>query len=512
MDRNSGSIYEGLNRNEGKRETPLQRLETTINERFKPTWMRNEKGLETQLAIPISTLQIETLIEEKEIPEDLESLFAVPNVARAHILRQEYFKKPDYKGGIVYIWPTRTCPVGCAHCMFGAPKSSEALKGRPGLRLTNDQTEKAIKFSNDMAADVVALSGGGEPLEERENVFKTISEVTAKNIQIITNGYWGTTPEEVNIFFEQLKSAFETRRQNGLPEAKFVLKLSLDEEHQLHLPLKNILNIVEEYSRGSFPFVFEIRLKSIFREDKTVDEFLRTMQESYPGTKVEEIDLYKIKISLPTGQELLITFKNKVTSGRGAVKQMDGITANYNSDFVDYVRSQLPSGHINPSFQALGGENIEYEGGANFTLEYDGSIKLLEATPLDNVPNLDNQDFAEALDLIFKDPISYLARLDGPQIIYGIGAEIDPDLLRITLSQNALYYNLERILNTPRKRLYATIRSLQIINERHSEIFSNSEAQEKLQNSPWFNSNPTEMAEIVRRLEGVKTVKKKINV
>ncbi|MFA7654418.1 MAG: hypothetical protein WCX97_05310 [Candidatus Magasanikbacteria bacterium] len=448
-----------------------QDMERAINEAYHPTWMRNEAGFEQQLDLPIGTLNLKENLSPENLPETVEQLFDNPSVGRACILNHNLLKEPDFKGGIVYIWPTKLCPIGCAHCMFGSPRSNEKLNGAISNQLTGEETQRAIDFTNDMKADIVALSGGGEPMVEREKSFDIIKNVNAENIHMITNGYWGDNTDGIESFFDDLSSAFRQRKEQQRPNAKFVLKLSVDEEHQHHLPVSNVIGILEESFNRKFDFPIEIRLKSIFREDKAVNELLENLQIKYPQLKIEEVNPFKLKLIIAEDREIYVTFKNRVTSGRGAVHQMDGITANYNKEYTDFISSQIPGGRINPTNQALGGDNVEFTNGVNYTIEYDGSIKLLEGTPLDNVPNINDYDFRGAQQMIFKDPISYLSRLESPEAVYAIAEEINPESLKKTRAQNALYYNLERLLDTPEKRLYATIRACQILGESHPEIF-----------------------------------------
>jgi len=450
---------------------PVELIEKEVDSLYVPTWMRTGKKLEQQLYWPIGALNIEKSISPENLPKNLVELFKNPNVARAFLLSQNLLKTPNFQGGLVYIWPTRLCPLGCSHCMFGAPKSTERLRGALGNRLTSEQADKAIQFTNDMKADVVALSGGGEPLEERDTTFKVIRETHATNIHLITNSFWAGEQKGAAEFFDELEKNFQDREASKLPKAKFVLKLSLDEAHLHHLPMANMHHILTEFLARNFAFDFELRMKSIFKEDKAVAQFVKELQEMHHGAKIEEINPYKVRILLAPGKEIFITFKNSVPSGRGKVAQTDGITANYNQGYVDFITSQLPHKKINPTNQALGGDNVEYPNGANYTIEYDGSTKLLEGSPLDNVPNIDDFNFVDAQAMIFKDPISYLSRLEGPEAIYAIAAEIDAQKLADLRYQNALYYNLERLLDTPNKRVYATIRAFQVLKSTHPEIF-----------------------------------------
>jgi len=470
----------------------LSLLEQEINSHFHSTWMRTKDRFETQLEFPLCQTNLGRINKPSQ---DLREMFSYPSISRGLLLQRDLFFTPDYHGGIVYIWPTKLCPLGCSHCLFGAPKYTDITKVMAKTKLDENQLQKAIAFTNTMKADIVVLSGGGEPFQEKESSYQILRNVEAPTIHIITNGFWANDQLGAAKIFDELENLFNERIKSAKAISKLVMKLSLDEAHQQHLPLENLLRIVKEYLSRNFSFQFELRMKSIFRDDKAVEMFLKEMRSQYPTSHVESIDDFKIKIIFEGGKSILVTFKNKVYSARGEVKIMDGLVSNYNSSYVEYIKSKLPQPHINPTNQALGGDNIEFPNGVNYTIEHDGSVKLLEATPLDNVPNISDNDFDDVQKIIFSDPISYLSRLDGPEEVYKIGAEVDPEHLEFTMRQNALYYNLERILFTPKIRLYATIRAIQILASKHPEIFKNLES---IRHEFWFNAKVQELQALVK--------------
>lgn len=50
--------------------------------------------------------------------------------------------------------------------------------------------ERFIKFVNESNNGYLLISGGGEPFEKKEYVFRTIEQANSDRIVIVSNGLW----------------------------------------------------------------------------------------------------------------------------------------------------------------------------------------------------------------------------------------------------------------------------------------------------------------------------------
>lgn len=142
---------------------------------------------------------------------------------------------PLFRIGLIV---TFRCNAECRHCFFEAgPNRDEVMSLSLGLKAIDEAAELGVEW--------VSLTGG-EPFLETELLEKLVEHANhlGLNTEIVTNGYWATTPENAEKTLEPLV-------KKGLN----VLNLSLDDFHQEYVSLA--------YVRNAFDAALRLKLRVV---------------------------------------------------------------------------------------------------------------------------------------------------------------------------------------------------------------------------------------------------------
>jgi radical SAM protein with 4Fe4S-binding SPASM domain len=142
---------------------------------------------------------------------------------------------PLFRIGLIV---TFRCNAECRHCFFEAgPNRDEVMSLSLGLKAIDEAAELGVEW--------VSLTGG-EPFLETELLENLVEHANhlGLNTEIVTNGYWATTPEKVEKTLEPLV-------KKGLN----VLNLSLDDFHQEYVSLA--------YVRNAFDAALSLKLRVV---------------------------------------------------------------------------------------------------------------------------------------------------------------------------------------------------------------------------------------------------------
>ena len=359
----------------------------------------------------------------------------------------------------VYIWPTETCSIGCAHCNFASP----LLSRRAGYRRVAERPIEVARFVDEMTPWKVAFSGGGEPLDESQAVFEMISAFTAREIhevEVITGGNFGGSADQAESMFADLLGAWS--RSSVSSHASLKLRLSIDSYHVHQLGIENYTRILHAYEAIVRPGILDMYIRSVVESDD--DHFGQVARAM--GAEVIDQDRYHSVLRLISGTEIPIYRKNLILDGRlggrrGRAARETLPDASLISEFGATL--SLHDGQHVPA-RTYNGPSPTMLDGLACVIENQGSLKVLEGNSPDRVPNIFERSWNEALDFLYRDPITHFLVERGPfaldELLEGSGA---PAARQVASQTNQLYYIVDRVLADARHRSLATIGALRTL-------------------------------------------------
>ncbi|MFD5796610.1 radical SAM protein [Streptomyces diastatochromogenes] len=355
-----------------------------------------------------------------------------------------------------YVWPTAICPVGCGHCNFAAPPNVRDL-ARPRITRFGDDLLAMLRDSQVWKA---VLSGGGEPMMEPEFCKRFIAEVSSsalEEIELITSAHFAGDLEAARDTVAELAAAWRGRTPAPQP-VSFTVRISVDWFHAARIGLEPAANLItilagDEYQDIGF-YVRSVLLDG----DRTMSDLAALL-----GGELSEIEDYQQTIRLPDGRDILIYYKNLILDGRITKRKLDRLPVG----MPDESRSE----EFGKRFATTAGRHIPartYNGpvvrqldGLAMIFEDDGAVKILEGNAPDRIRRLgDLPSWAAVMDHYYADPITVFLVQEGPDALAQLVSERYPDAVSVGTEHNELYHLASRILETPERALYATLRVL----------------------------------------------------
>lgn len=401
---------------------------------------------------------------------------------RSHILST--LDPYDHPGpltiSIVYIWPSRFCSVGCGHCNFASSPIIGLSREQDSFHSADAQV-RLVEFINQLNVWKVVLSGGGEPLLEPATVERVIENVQSERleeIEVITSGIWGKTLKSSERILNRLMNAHRRRSQSCECETKFLLRLSVDWFHRQSMGLTPIENIIQTLDSRDFADIHCYIRSVLLVGDSTIHDLAASLHAD-----LSPLTDYQQTLTLPSGRSILVYYKNLIIDGRLNQETLSSLPVQPSSiasaaQFSKRCRES--SGRFIPGL-TYNGPKVHHLDGLNLTIEYDGSVKILEATAPDNVPSLYENDWQTARAMLYSDPLTIYLLEDGPEEFIKIMQEIRADSMYIGKNTNQLYYIVDKLLNTPDERLWATVKVLQMHRERGRLNFADDLLQDAIQ-------------------------------
>lgn len=367
----------------------------------------------------------------------------------------------EYPLSVAYFWPTKYCPIGCDHCMFASPKPKYIDKSKV---LNDTAIEKFIQMSKEAKLKSLVLSGGGEPMMEMPIILKLISEAEYEYFEIITGGHWLASKRLVQTTLGSLQQAIFNRRNRG-HDFDFSLRLSLDSYHQtvVKLPwVKRLVDILRDDAilpelERRYPDI-NLFFRTILIEDDTVYNLAALLDAELTDMKdyIRELKFNDDKSS--SINTLQAFYKDMRFVGRGeglnTVKLMgfDEYFASYSDDHQDI---RLGMTYFKPGSRAQALEGI------NVIVTYEGKMMPYGGAP-DVSINIYLEKYQDLLIKLSKDVISRTLLFEGLDHVRKIAEEVDPDIMDRIRRKNWVASVADESLSTAEKRLYISIRLLQI--------------------------------------------------
>lgn len=380
--------------------------------------------------------------------------FMDPQRYRNDIRRNVRFSQRDWNGECyMTISPTRYCPVGCDHCYFASPKPGRVAD--PNSHLSGGDIEILRGLLDQAPAELLQITGGGEPLLELEKITELIRASKANRIDINTSSVTANTIDKAVEIIDGLFTAFVNRPGSGC----FWYRLSVDEYHLQKIKDRAIKNTIAVFRRNHgryYQAKFRLRLHSIIG-DESIPQLLQQF-----GAEIRHIEYEEVfGTTLPT----------KVLFRDGAIIYADYSLRMY-SDTMPNLHDTAQVAKAIAAYDRLRipnpGKHVDRHNrnGLCFVTHEDTTIELWNTALPDNVPSIRTHNLQQIRDSVFGDVIQ-VASLDNTALyVESFLDEVNPlAVRRAKVIGSATLFN-RRAFVQAKDRLYVSIRVIQDYIER----------------------------------------------
>ncbi|WP_040477660.1 hypothetical protein [Longispora albida] len=318
-----------------------------------------------------------------------------------------------------------------------------------------------MRLMNGMGLWKAVLSGGGEPMVEPEFCEQFVNEIDSPNleeIELITAAHFAEDEKEMRRRVRALVTAWRTRAA-GLAQANFTIRISLDWFHAQRIGVEPAARVIRMLGEDDLRDV-GCYIRSVLLED---DLTIVKLAESL-GATLSEMSDYQQEILLPDGRTILVYFKNLIVDGRMNQRKLSRLPISlptqsradvFGKRFVNEVGKQVPARTYN-------GPQVKHLDGLACLIDDDGKVRILEGNDPNRCADVrKTDDWQEAIQFLYADPLTVYLVDNGPQELASLLAEAFPESARLAADTNQLYHLTELLLAKPDRRLYATLRVLE---------------------------------------------------
>jgi organic radical activating enzyme len=355
---------------------------------------------------------------------------------------------------------TRFCPVGCKFCFFKSGK----LFRQPTREdiLTEEGTEKFIKFANTVNLGYLLVSGGGEPMMEKQSILKIIRDVESERIVLVTSAYWAQKYDSAERYLSDIKKALSQRQT----PTTLTVRVSVDLEHSVPLTLSPIKNLIELFNNEykSVPQL-DLQIHSMW-EDPTIANLLADLEGKYEITR-RGVDQQRISDGISAikivpkqeiiafdGMEIKVSYASMFYSDlRVNLKDHKTIEKNVEVYQKDLFNSE--DGNSSIVTNKLGNPGLD------FWINYNGNVTTWGNQYLDNLFNLYVNTPEEIVNGSLNDPAALSFIEMGANYRDRVVSEANPTAVIRSKAVNIRDYTGALMFDEARTRLYYTIRVLQ---------------------------------------------------
>ncbi|MFG3309791.1 hypothetical protein [Streptomyces wuyuanensis] len=315
---------------------------------------------------------------------------------------------------------------------------------------------------NGMGLWKAVLSGGGEPMVEPEFCERFVHEIDSPNleeIELITSAHFAADEDEMRHRVRGLVNAWRTR-SSDLAKANFTIRISLDWFHAQRIGVEPAAKVIKLLGDDDLRDV-GCYVRSVLLEGDTTTEKLA---EALDG-QLTQMNDYQREIILPDGRTILVYFKNLIVEGRMNQRKLSRLPVSLPvQSRADVFGKRFESGQgKNVPARTYNGPQVRHLEGLACLIEDDGKVRILEGNDPNRCPNVRHMDnWTEAIDYLYADPITVYLVDNGPQELANLLADMFPDSLRMAADTNQLYHLTELLLADPDRRLYATLRTMEL--------------------------------------------------
>ncbi|MDO8536520.1 MAG: radical SAM protein [Candidatus Omnitrophota bacterium] len=368
-----------------------------------------------------------------------------------HMDTEEFSNRPT-----IYVFPTRFCPVGCKFCYFASPMGAKKTRENA---FDDQGTEKFIAFTKAANPAGIVVSGGGDPFVELDKVVKIVKESRADKITLVTSGFWAKNPAKVE---EILNRISEAAQQNpNAPEV--ILRLSIDEYHQVRVPLSFHANIIKAFSEKHLgQNKFRLMVHSL-RGDGALTQLEELLRSEYGLSAVSRggVDEVSSEIALDNGLNI-------------KVRRVDIFNANQEIDLNDITRSEVDANFRafarKNTYKATRGDgrimmgiqkNANGEDALDFLINYDGLMEVWASSMPDNRSSLYEDTYDQFRKKSITDVITLAMLEKGIKYVKDLVYEVNPIAMDRAIAINIPDWFSRLAFEEEKTRLYVSLRILQ---------------------------------------------------
>lgn len=313
-------------------------------------------------------------------------------------------KKLKFDGkSFICVFFTKRCRAGCKFCFFKS-NNKKLNDINESYEMSDYGFERFLRFVNESNNGYLLISGGGEPFEKKEYVFKTVESAISDKIVIVSNGLWAKEYEEAKEIIDKLYMSLSNR----IEKTDVTLRISIDAFHAKQFgiePYENIIKIFEnDYLKKSN---FHLKIHTIMSDDTVYKLAIKNnyviSEKSYYNTS----DNDKVFKLIP--QKYYIYKKNKYKIEVGVAKLFyPNVTPNLNNIINDkaikvFDTDISDSETCNPSTV----NNINGKKGLDFWINYNGNVTTWQNEQFDNIMNIYNDSYEDVIRKTFKNLLSF---------------------------------------------------------------------------------------------------------
>lgn len=369
------------------------------------------------------------------------------------------FPKKKFEGkGILYVFPTRFCSVGCEFCFLRSKPKNQENNNKNNYSV--DGIQKVVNFANQVNIGHTVISGGGEPFQEFDCIKYILRYIHSERIVIATSGYWASSKSLIHHYITTIVSTLKQRER----KTTCVIRLSVSEFHSRTLGIKHILQLIKYFQENlQNDTHLELQIHT-FIDDNQLDKVLAHLTGSsiqMIGNNISDNPILKKnmpiqkKITLSSGYSFIVGF-TKVINANASVNFHD--IHSWSLSCADVYDFDLKvSEDDNPTNVV----NFNRTTGINWEASYNGNITTWQNQVPDHMHNLYQDDSSSILDKIMNDPIMLSVLEKGFYYREKIVREVEPELAMKPKAIGIRDFAGQILFETPKMRLYYMIRVLQ---------------------------------------------------
>lgn len=355
---------------------------------------------------------------------------------------------------------TRFCPVGCKFCFF---KSGPAFKQatREDL-MTPEGMNKFINFANSINLGYLLVSGGGEPMMEKQSVLQIIEKVESERIVLVTSAHWAKKRDAAERYLKSIEEALSKRSS----ETSVTVRVSVDSEHSISLGLDPIINLIDLFSEY-FATVPQLGLQIHSLDgDPAINDLIERLKDQYAISRKQ---VSEQRISDGNNAVKIVPKQEIISFGNLEIK------VGYAKAFYSNLRVNINDRHdIQKNIDVYQKDLFESEDGnssivtnklgnpgLDFWVNYNGNVTTWGNQYLDNLFNLYVDTPDDVISGTLSDPAALSFIEKGANYRDRVVAEANEIAVIRSKAVNIRDYTGALMFDEARTRLYYTIRSLQ---------------------------------------------------
>ncbi len=315
----------------------------------------------------------------------------------------EINKKLKFNGkSFICVFFTKRCTAGCEFCFFKS-NNRKLNDINESYEMSDYGFERFLEFVNESNNGYLLISGGGEPFEKKEYVFKTVELAISDKIVIVSNGLWAKKYEDAKYIIDRLYTSLSNRNV----KTDVTLRISIDMFHTKQFGIEayeNIIKIFEnDYSEKSN---FHLKIHTIMSDD-TVYKLAKKnnyiiSKESYYNTS----DNNKVFKLIP--KKFYIYTKNNYKIEVGVAKLFYPNVIPDLNNIINEKTIQVFDKDISESetFNPSTVNNINGKKGLDFWINYNGNVTTWQNEQFDNIMNIYNDTYEDVVRKTFNNLLS----------------------------------------------------------------------------------------------------------